>query len=88
MMNAKGWVLKNVIWILIALIVANLVIVYWGTVNLGIYGGRNWIFGGDLLRRKKLLQEQGQVAESTDLHPGKRFEPCFKSELDSDVLRR
>ena len=63
-MNAKGWVLKNVIWILIALIVANLVIVYWGTVNLGIYGGRNWIFGGDLLRRKKLLQEQGQVAES------------------------
>jgi len=79
-MNIKEWLSRNIIWLLIALITVNLLIVYWGTVNLGIYGAgfpqggipRNSIFGWDLLRRKKLLlQEQTQASDAEGLaNPG------------------
>jgi len=67
-MNIKEWLSKNILWVLVALVVINFLIVYWGTVNLGIYGGRDSLFGWNLLGRKKLLvQEQATVGESTDL---------------------
>jgi len=81
-MNIREWLSRNIIWVLIALITVNLLIVYWGTVNLGIYGAgfpqggvpRNSIFGWDLLRRKKLLlQEQIQASDAEGLvNPGQR----------------
>lgn len=81
-MNIREWLSRNIIWVLIALITVNLLIVYWGTVNLGIYGAgfpqdgvpRNSIFGWDLLRRKKLLlQEQTQASDAEGLaNPGQR----------------
>ena len=65
-MNIKEWLSKNILWVLIALIAVNFLVVYWGTVNLGIYGAHNSIFGLDLLRRKKLLlQEQTQAGIGT-----------------------
>jgi len=58
-MNIKEWLSKNILWVLTALVAINFLVVYWGTVNLGIYGAHNSIFGWDLLRREKLLlQEQ------------------------------
>ncbi|GAF93745.1 unnamed protein product, partial [marine sediment metagenome] len=48
-MNIRDWVSKNFIWILIGLIAANFALVYWGTVNLGIYGAHNSLFGWDVL---------------------------------------
>jgi len=73
-MNIREWLSRNIIWVLIALITVNLLIVYWGTVNLGIYGTHNSIFGWDLLRRKKLLlQEQTQALDAEGLaNPGQR----------------
>jgi len=73
-MNIKEWLSKNILWVLVALIVINFLIVYWGTVNLGVYGGRDSLFGLNLLGRKKLLiQEQAATADSTDLtSPGQR----------------
>ncbi|MCK4787145.1 MAG: trypsin-like peptidase domain-containing protein [Desulfobacteraceae bacterium] len=73
-MNIREWLSRNIIWVLIALITFNLLIVYWGTVNLGIYGTHNSIFGWDLLRRKKLLlQEQTQASDAEGLaNPGQR----------------
>jgi len=64
-MNIKDWVSRNFIWILIGLIAANLLVVYWGTVNLGIYGAHNSIVSWALFRPKKaLLQEQTQTADT------------------------
>jgi S1-C subfamily serine protease len=73
-MKIKEWLSKNILWVLVALVVINFLIVYWGTVNLGIYGGRDSLFGWNLLGRKKLLlQEQAALAESADLtSPGQR----------------
>lgn len=73
-MNIREWLFRNIIWVLIALITFNLLIVYWGTVNLGIYGTHNSILGWDLLRRKKLLlQEQTQASDAEGLaNPGQR----------------
>jgi len=57
-MNIKEWLSKNILWVLVALVVINFLIVYWGTVNLGIYGGR---------------AEQAASADSTDpASPGQR----------------
>lgn len=67
-MNIREWLFRNIVWVLIALVTVNLLIVYWGTVNLGIYGARNSIFGWDLLPRKKLLlQEQTQASDAEGL---------------------
>jgi len=73
-MNTKEWLSKNILWVLVALVVINFLIVYWGTVNLGIYGGRDSLLGWNLLGRKKLLvQEQAAAADSTNLtSPGQR----------------
>jgi len=73
-MNIREWLSRNIIWVLIALITFNLLIVYWGTVNLGIYGTHNSVLGWDLLRRKKLLlQEQTQASDAKGLaNPGQR----------------
>jgi S1-C subfamily serine protease len=73
-MNFREWLSKNILWVLVALVVVNFLIVYWGTVNLGIYGGRDSLLGWNLLGRKKLLvQEQNAAAEGTDLTmPGLR----------------
>ncbi|MFC1675496.1 S1C family serine protease [Planctomycetota bacterium] len=60
-MNFKKWLLENILWVLVALVVVNFLIVYWGTVNLGIYGTRSSFLKWDLLQRKKLLLEE-QVA--------------------------
>ncbi len=65
-MNVKDWVSENVIWILIALIAANLFVAYWGTVNLGIYSMHNSVVSWDLFRPKKsLLQEQARTLDGT-----------------------
>ena len=67
-MNNKKWLSDNILWVLVALVVINFLIVYWGTVNLGIYGGRDSLLGWNLLGRKKLLvQEQATAADSTGL---------------------
>jgi S1-C subfamily serine protease len=73
-MSTKEWLSKNILWVLVALVVINFLIVYWGTVNLGIYGGRDSFLGWNLLGRKKLLiQEQAAIADSTDLtNPSQR----------------
>ena len=73
-MNIKEWLSKNILWVLVALVVINFLIVYWGTVNLGIYGGRDSLLGWNLLGRKKLLvQEQAAAAETSELtNPGQR----------------
>ncbi len=58
-MNFKKWLSENILWVLVALVVVNFLIVYWGTINLGIYGTRSSFLRWDLLQRKKLpLQEQ------------------------------
>ena len=65
-MNTKEWLSKNILWVLVSLVVVNFLIVYWGTVNLGIYGGRSSLLGWDLLQHKKLLlQEQEQLQTTT-----------------------
>jgi len=73
-MDIKQWFSKNILWILIALIVVNFLIVYWGTLNLGIYGAHNSILGWNLLQQKKqLLQEQVSTADietTTIITPG------------------
>lgn len=67
-MNIKRWLSKNILWVLIALIAVNFLIVYWGTVNLGIHSARNSILGWDLLRREKLLsQKQTQASDAERL---------------------
>jgi len=69
-MNTKEWLSENILWVLVALVVVNFLIVYWGTVNLGIYGGRDSLLGWNLLGRKKLLVQE-QTADSTELiRPG------------------
>jgi len=73
-MNIKEWLSKNILWVLVALVVINFLIVYWGTINLGIYGTRSSLLGWDLLQRKKLLlQEQTTAADADALtSPGQR----------------
>jgi len=73
-MNIKEWLSKNILWVLVALVVINFLIVYWGTVNLGIYGTRSSLLKWDLLGRKKLLlQEQSTAADVDELtSPGQR----------------
>jgi len=72
-MNIKEWLSKNILWVLVALVVINFLIVYWGTVNLGIYSGRDSLFGLNLLGRKKLLaNEQNTLADSDLTTPGQR----------------
>lgn len=70
-MNIKEWLSRNILWVLAALVVINFLIVYWGTVNLGIYGRGGSLLGWNLLQRKKLLlQEQttaGTLAEQANL---------------------
>ena len=65
-MNIKEWLSKNILWVLVALVVINFLIVYWGTVNLGIYGGRSSLLGWNLLGRKKLLLQERVEAADTD----------------------
>jgi S1-C subfamily serine protease len=72
-MNIKQWLSKNVLWVLVGLVVINFLIVYWGTVNLGIYGGRDSLFGWNLLRKKQLVQEHTTAGMSDELaSPGQR----------------
>jgi len=61
-MNIKEWLSKNILWVLVGLVVINFLIVYWGTVNLGIYGGRSSLLKWDLLGRKKLLVQEHTTA--------------------------
>ena len=74
-MNFKKWLSENILWVLVALVVINFLIVYWGTVNLGIYGTRSSLLGWDLLQRKKLLlheQTAVNVEVDTVTSPGQR----------------
>jgi serine protease Do len=74
-MNVKKWLSENILWVLVALVVINFLIVYWGTVNLGIYGTRSSLLGWDLLQRKKLLlheQTAVDVEVDTVTTPGQR----------------
>jgi len=82
-MNIKEWLSKNILLVLAALVVINFLIVYWGTVNLGIYGGRDSLLGWNLLGRKKLLvQEQAATATNTDLtNPAQRPNAVSSSNL-------
>ena len=57
-MNIKKWLSENILWVLVALVAINFLIVYWGTVNLGIYGTRSSLLGWNLLKHKTLLGEQ------------------------------
>jgi len=72
-MTIKEWLLRNILWVLVALVVINFLIVYWGTVNLGIYGGRDSVLGWNLLGRKKLpLAERNTTAAGSEAAiPGK-----------------
>jgi S1-C subfamily serine protease len=45
--GAKAFLARNVLWIIISLLVFNFLLVYWGTVNWGIYGARANIFRWD-----------------------------------------
>ena len=73
-MNIKEWLSKNILWVLVALVVINFLIVYWGTVNLGIYGTRSSLLKWDLLGRKKLLVQEQTTAGILDelTNPGQR----------------
>ena len=65
-MNIKEWLSKNILWVLVALVAINFLIVYWGTVNLGIYGTRSSLLKWDLLGRKKLLVQEQTTAGVSD----------------------
>ena len=65
-MKLKEWLSKNILWVLVGLVVINFLIVYWGTVNLGIYGGRSSLLGWNLLGRKKLLLQEHTTAADAD----------------------
>ena len=75
-MNSKKWLSENILWVLVALVVINFLVVYWSTINMGIYGTRSSFLKWDLLQRKKvLLQEQttaANVAVDTLTKPGQR----------------
>ena len=75
-MNIKEWLSKNILWVLVGLVVINFLIVYWGTVNLGIYGTRSSLLKLDLLSRKKLLVQEQTTATNADTDaltsPGQR----------------
>jgi len=82
-MNIKEWLLKNTLWVLVALVVINFLIVYWGTVNLGIYGTRGSFLRWDLFGRKKqLVQEQTTAGVSDELtDPGQRPDTVSSANL-------
>ena len=83
-MNIKKWLSENILWVLVALVVINFLIVYWGTVNLGIYGTRSSLLGWDLLQRKKLLlheQTAVDVEADTLTSPGQRPNTVSSSNL-------
>ena len=83
-MNIKKWLSENILWVLVALVVINFLIVYWGTVNLGIYGTRSSLLGWDLLQRKKLLlheQTAVDVEVDTVTTPGQRSGTVASSNL-------
>jgi S1-C subfamily serine protease len=83
-MNIKKWLSENILWVLVALVVINVLIVYWGTVNLGIYGTRSSLLGWDLLQRKKLLlheQTAVDVEVDTVTTPGQRSSTVASSNL-------
>jgi len=82
-MNIKEWLSKNILWVLVALVAVNFLIVYWGTVNLGIYGTRSSFLKWDLLQRKKLLLEEQTTAADVDAltSPGQRSSTVSSSNL-------
>ena len=83
-MNIKEWLSKNIFWVLVALVVINFLIVYWGTVNLGIYGTRSSLLGWNLLKHKTLLGEQTATVD-TDVDvlaiPGQRASAASSANL-------
>ena len=90
-MNFKKWLSENILWVLVALVVVNFLIVYWGTVNLGIYGARDSLLGWNLLRKKALLQEQTTAADADALtspgqHPGTVSSSNRGAKLQPSVL--
>jgi S1-C subfamily serine protease len=63
-MSIKKGLSDNILWILVAIVAINFLIVYWGTVNWGLYGARNSTLAGDLLQRRNLsLQDPLRVAD-------------------------
>ena len=63
-MNFKKWLSENILWVIVTLLAVNFLVVYWGTVNLGLYSARSSILGWNTLRpRKLLLQDKLQAAE-------------------------
>jgi len=83
-MNIKEWLSKNILWVLVALVVINFLIVYWGTVNLGIYGTRSSLLGWNLLKHKTMLQEQTATLDAdadTLAIPGQRPNTISSSNL-------
>ena len=65
-MSIKKGLSDNILWILVAIVAINFLIVYWGTVNWGLYSARNNTLAGDLLQRKNLLlQDPLRVADAT-----------------------
>jgi S1-C subfamily serine protease len=64
LMSIKKGLSDNILWILVAIVAINFLIVYWGTVNWGLYGARNSTLAGDLLQRRNLsLQDPLRVAD-------------------------
>ena len=84
-MNFKKWLSENILWVLMALVVVNFLIVYWSTINMGIYGTRSSFLKWDLLQRKKLLlQEQttaANAAADTLTKPGQRASTVASTNL-------
>ena len=65
-MSNRSWFSKNFVWVVVAILAANFLLVYWGTINLGLYGFAGSILGADTLQRKKVLvQEQAGNAVSS-----------------------
>ena len=57
--HIKAWLSRNIVGILTALLAVNFLVVYWSTLNWGLFGARNSLLGLDPLRPRKLtLQEQ------------------------------
>ena len=72
--NIKTWLSRNAVGVLTALLAVNFLVVYWSTLNWGIYGARNSLPRSDPLRGSKLtLQEQAQALDAA--RPGAGVAP-------------
>ena len=83
-MNFKKWLSGNILWVIVTLLAVNFLVVYWGTVNLGLYSARSSILRWNTLRpRKLLLQDKLQAAEdgAAPANPGQGSDAVSSANL-------